>query len=355
MTATNHTAAFEHAIGPRGRLTIRLASAELRLRAGDDDRVIVRTADGKAFPDRLVIEPVDGGLSIQEKDAFGLSFGIGRRTVELDVQLPAAAELGIDIASGRIETDGLRGEQRLKTASGDVRLQRASGTIELAAVSGDMTIDLDGATNLTVRSVSGDLAVRGGRIDTLRLATTSGDIRVDSELSTGADHSIDTLSGDVELVADGGVRVDARTISGDLATDLPHRSEGRMGRRALIVGDGATRLAFRSVSGDLRILDRSTTGRSTPSMPEMPAMPAKPIPPVPPTPPRAPSLPPAPGRSVDPIAEASAPAEPAGSTPADDERMTILRALERGELDVAAAMARLAELDDDASQGPSDD
>jgi hypothetical protein len=29
--------------------------------------------------------------------------------------------------------------------------------------------------------------------------------------------------------------------------------------------------------------------------------------------------------------------------------MTILRALERGELDVAAAMARLAELDEEAS------
>jgi hypothetical protein len=315
MATTNDTApAFEHAIGPGGRLTIRFASAELRLRAGDDDRVIVRTPDGKALPDRVVIEPVDGGLTIREKEVFGLTFGRDRRTVQLDIQLPAAAALEIGTASGWVETDGLAREQRIKTASGEVRLRHASGVIELAAVSGDATIDLDGAAALSVRSVSGDLEVRGGRIDTLRLATTSGDVRIDSELSVGADHSIETLSGDVELVARGGIRVDAQTVSGDVSSDLPHRTEGRMGRRALIVGDGAIRLGFRSVSGDLRIRDRSgiDSSRSSDDRPSAPAMPAS----------------------------TAAPA------PADDERMAVLRALERGDLDVAAAMARLAELDE---------
>jgi hypothetical protein len=105
----------------------------------------------------------------------------------------------------------------------------------------------------------------------------------------------------------------------------------------MIVGDGSTHVAFRSVSGDLRIRDRSGAGASA-GHPHMPTMPT---PPTPPTPPRAPSLPPAPGRS-------SGPDEAIEPSPADDERMTILRALERGELDVATAMARLAELDDEA-------
>jgi hypothetical protein len=336
MTTTNDTrASFEHPIGSRGRLTVRLASAELRLRAGDDDRVIVRTPDGRSFPDRLIIEPVDGGLTIRDKEVFGLGFALGRRTVQLDIQVPADAELGIDSASGWVETDGLRGVQRIGTVSGEVHLRRASGTIELTAVSGDGTVDLDGTATLTVRSVSGDVEVRGGRIDALRLATTSGDIRIDSELTSGADHSIESLSGDVELVTPGGVRVEARTVSGDLTTDRPHRTEGRMGRRTLIVGDGAIRLGFRSVSGDLRIHDRPAS---------RPTMPTVPTPPTPPAPPRAPTLPPAPGRSSDPTdaTDATAPA------PDDDERMTILRSLERGEIDVAAAMARLAELDDGA-------
>ena len=339
MTTTSDTrASFEHPIGSRGRLTVRLASAELKLRAGDDDRVIVRTPDGRPFPDRLIIEPVDGGLTIRDKEVFGLGFALGRRTVQLDIQVPADADLGIDSASGWVETDGLRGVQRIGTVSGDVHLRRASGAIELTAVSGDATVDLDGTATLTVRSVSGDLEVRGGRIDALRLATTSGDIRIDSELTSGAEHSIESLSGDVELVTPGGVRVEARTVSGDMTTDRTHRTEGRMGRRTLVVGDGAIRLAFRSVSGDLRIHDRPA-GR--------PTMPTVPTPPTPPAPPRAPTLPPAPGRSSDPT-DATDATDATAPAPDDDERMTVLRSLERGEIDVAAAMARLAELDDGA-------
>lgn len=342
-TANDAGAMFEHALGRSGRVTILLASAELRIRGGADDRVIVRTPDGKPFPDRLVLEPGDGGLTIREKkEAFGLTFGLGRRTIQLDIQLPAEAAFELNTASGWVETDGLRGEQRYKTASGDVHLRVAAGAIDLAAVSGEATIDLDGAATLVIRSVSGDVAVRGGRVDALRMATTSGDIRIDSELSNRADHSIETLSGDVELVVDGGIRVDARTVSGDLRSDLPHRTEGRMGSRALIVGDGSARLAFRSVSGDLRIRERSGAGaaRTSGGGPSAPTRLKMPRPPTPPAPPRAPSLPPAPGRSPEPTATTEA-------SPADDERMTILRALERGELDVAAAMTRLAELDEE--------
>jgi hypothetical protein len=76
----------------------------------------------------------------------------------------------------------------------------------------------------------------------------------------------------------------------------------------MIVGDGATRVAFRSVSGDLRILDGSHRAAAPPS----------------------------------PMAAVSVP-----ESGADHERMTILRAIERGELDVPTAMARLGELDED--------
>jgi len=345
MTTANDAAGatYEHTLGRGGRVTILLASAELRIRGGGSDQVIVRTPDGKPFPGRLVLDPTDSGLTIREKkEGFGLVFGLGR-TVQLDIQIPAETALELNTASGWVETDGLHGEQRFKTASADVRLRAAGGAIDLAVVSGDVTIDLEATATLAVRSVSGDVSVRDGRIDKLRVGTTSGDIRIDSELSSGADHSIETLSGDVELVGDGGIRVDARTVSGDLRSDLPHRTEGRMGSRAMIVGDGSTHVAFRSVSGDLRIRDRSSSGatRASASRPAASGAPAMPTAPSPPAPPRAPSLPPAPGRS-------SGPDDRVESSPADVERMTILRALERGELDVATAMARLAELDDEA-------
>ena len=348
------TILVDHPIGPRGRLAVRLASVELRIVAGDGDRVTVRTPTGRGLPDRVVLETVDGALTIREGEMLGLLFGGGDRTVELEIEVPAEAEIAVDTASGSVQASGLRGEQRYRTASGDLHLIDVAGRIDLNAVSGDATVELSGATDLGVRTVSGDVSVNGGSLTGLRVSTTSGDVRLDSPLTGRSGNTIETLSGDVSVQATDGIRVEARTVSGDLSSDLPHRTEGRMGRRTLIVGDGSIDLSFRSVSGDLNILggqvghdtDRPSSGPGLPARPAMPAQTAGP--PTPPLPP----VPPLPGTSagestashVDPPADVPV-ASPDATTPTDGERLDILRALEAGDLDVAAAMNRLAELD----------
>jgi hypothetical protein len=143
-----------------------------------------------------------------------------------------------------------------------------------------------------------------------------------------------------------------------------------MGRRTIVVGDGSIELGFRSVSGDLRIRDGSRTKGGVDATvtypvlpPDAPDAPTAPVRPTPATP-AIPSVPPLPGPTSDPStlsrgdeieigpaagrdAEAATTASDDGTTqePADDERLAVLRALERGELDVATAMDRLAELD----------
>jgi hypothetical protein len=265
-------------------------------------------------PDRVVVETVDGGLTIREKDTLGLSLGLGRKLVQLEVDVPSAAEVAIEIASGWIDGRGLRGEQRYRLVSAETRLRDGAGRIELNTVSGDVTIELADAADVAIKSVSGDVAVRGGRLEGLRIGTTSGDVRVDSPLIARTGNTVETLSGDVAVVAIAGMRVEARTVSGDLTSDLPHRSEGRMGRRTLIVGDGSIELAYRSVSGDLRIHDGSEGHR-----------------------------------------EAVVPASADPDDPTDAERMTILQALERGELDVPTALDRLAALEPSAAASDLDD
>ena len=356
MTTTSDArpVVIDHVIGDRGRLTIRLAAAELRLVATDGDRVIVRKPEGRTLPDRVAHESADAGLTIRERDDTNLSFGRGRRVVQLEIELPAMAEVAIDTAGGWLDALGLTGRQRYRTVSGEIRLRQGAGPIELNTVSGDATIELAAAADLAIRSVSGDAVVRGGRLDALRIGTTSGDIRVDSPLVGTNGNKIETLSGDVELVAAAGMTVEARTVSGDLLTDLPHRSEGRMGRRTLIVGDGAIELVFRSVSGDLRIHDGS--GRGTRSV--WPVPPLAPIPPLAPLPSFSPDGPDAP--DIDP-ATVDLPepgdavvAVDAPTDPVETERMEILRSLERGELDVAAAMDRLTALDGASSSARED-
>jgi hypothetical protein len=320
-TTTDGTAlVIDHRIGTHGTLTIRLASAELRLAATAGDRIAVRTPEGRTLPDRVIIETTDHGLSIREKDGISVSGGRGSRTIQLEIDVPAEAAIAIDTASGWLDAQGLRGEQQYRTVSGAIGLRSGAGAIDVAVVSGDVTIELAQAAALAIRSVSGDVVARGGQLDALRIQTTSGDVRLDSPLVGRSGNTIETLSGDVDLAVVGGIRVEARTLSGDLTSDLPHRSEGRMGRRTLIVGDGAIELAFRSVSGDLRIRGAAAPDATVEATPATPAAGA-------PTPPAAP----APAAPIDPF---------------DAERMRILRALERGELDVATAMDVLAALDD---------
>jgi hypothetical protein len=345
-TLDDTTPVISHAIGRHGAVAIKLASAEIRLTGTDGDQVVVRTLDGRPLPSRVAVETTEGALTIRERERFGLTFALGDKSVQLDVQLPAEADLTVDTASGDIEARELRGDQRYRTASGDTRLDAAAGRIELNSVSGDAVITLAATADLAIRSVSGDVAVSGGELGGLRVGTTSGDIRVDSPIRARTGTQIDTLSGDVSLVADGGMRIDARTVSGDLASDLPHKSEGRMGRRTLIVGDGSVEVAFRSVSGDLQVHDARRRGRAS----------AGPLPPAPPAPQ-------SPGASPEPAGEGArgdtdqGPATAGTAAPSgdsDSERLEVLRALEAGELDVATAMDRLAALDtadEDRSDG----
>jgi hypothetical protein len=339
MTTTSSDApiTLDQTVGPKGRLSVHLASAEIRIAGTSGEHLIVRTPSSGSLPDRVMIETTDDSVAIREHDSP--LFRSGRKVVQLEIQMPAGGQAAVEIASGWLDVQGLTGEQRYRTASGEMRMVGIAGAIELSTVSGDATLELAGPSDLRIKSVSGDVAVSGGRLDALRIGTTSGDVRIDSPLVGRDRHTIETLSGDVSLVAASGIRVEARTVSGDLTSDLPHRSEGRMGRRTLIVGDGAIELAFRSVSGDLRIRDqRAVTPIATAPEPWSSGVPV---------PSSAPSVP-APGPATVPPARDDA---DLSDDAVETERMAVLRALEQGDLDVATAMERLAALDDMATTG----
>jgi hypothetical protein len=84
----------------------------------------------------------------------------------------------------------------------------------------------------------------------------------------------------------------------------------------MVSGDGTARLRFRSLSGDVRLT--GVAGRTTHAVPNEPqtAPPQPPQPPAPPAPPAAPQM-------------------------SNEDSLEILRALERGEIDVEEASRRL--------------
>jgi hypothetical protein len=310
MTASTSPDLLEHAIGATGELSLRLYAGELEIHAADGDAVRIRDLDGRDLGERFLIEAGDGQLALRPRDRFMVEFGLMfagfGRGVRLAVEAPPGARLHIDTASAEIHATGFRGEQRYRTASGAVDLDDVAGDIRVEAVSGDLAVRISGEASLTGRSVSGDVRVDGGRLRSVGLSTTSGDVELASELVGTGPFGVQTVSGDVSVASRGPLRVEAKTVTGDISSDAPHRRESVHGQRIVIVGEGPslTPLSFKSISGDLHVSAARPGGGDTP--------------------------------------------EPV--TPEPDERavlrLAILRELEAGTIDIDAASARLSELEE---------
>jgi Toastrack DUF4097 len=342
MSTTDTATPLEHRIGATGLVTVRLADWDVEVVGVDGDVARVRSADDRPLPDGLQVDPGPDSITIRQPNRFGLNIVVGERSTSprLAIEVPVGATAAIATASGDLQVSGLRGPLETRTASGDTRLLDVVGDVQAETVSGDVVIDLVGSTVLAVKTVSGDVLVEGGHVDRFTYTTTSGDLRLTSPLGDGP-HLIATVSGDAIIATRSGIRVSAQTVAGDLSSDLPHTSEGKPGRRSLTVGEGSTVVQFRSVSGDLRIVGPNGAGHLA----------AIPRPPAPPAPPAAPAFvagaEAVSNAATEDTAGAEARADEAiGLDPATDAaRLEVLRALERGEIDVDEATNRLAAVD----------
>jgi hypothetical protein len=113
---------------------------------------------------------------------------------------------------------------------------------------------------------------------------------------------VETVSGDLDVGLVGNATFEIHGLSTDVSSELDHRLEGQVDRRRLIIGTGGPRLVFNSMSGDVNVRrPRRINARPT----------------------------------VEAVA-------PAVSAAEQESQLEILRALERGEIDVAEATRRLA-------------
>ncbi len=396
-------------LAPGGTVEIQLSSADVRVRGTDTDRVVVRTRNGRPVDGEVRIDASTGLVRIREGDS-GLRLGpvhiTTRGSSDLDIDVPATATVLLRTMSGDVVADGIRGASRWTSASGDLRVAVSGGPVALESMSGDAILEASGAVALTARTVSGDLRVRAPMLDSVKASTTSGDVRIEGDLGAGSDHAISSVSGDVEIVTASPVRLDTQTIAGDVRATGPHVSEGGRGRRVLVVGNGSVHVSVRTTSGDVKLQALGLRVPSSPPIPmpaPAPAAPAAPAHPcrrthprhrAAPASPEAPSAPEAQGEPNEPgvvVAEAEAspnlmrsdsgaelpqrrndepevasvdPVEAAeGEAPADVDdrawngapsevdqreaaRLDVLRALERGDLDVESASRRLEILED---------
>lgn len=174
---------------------------------------------------------------------------------DVDVSLPSAdvtaqvvdGTFRVQTVSGDVNVQAVNGAAKVRSVSGDVRIDRAGDDVSVTLVSGDVEVG-SASREVDVTSVSGDLTV-GDAHDGVSAKSTSGDVEVRRVLrGTVRCH---TVSGDISVGVAAGrtLQVDARSMSGDLRSDidLDARGEGD-GERADVV-----RITANSMSGDVHI------------------------------------------------------------------------------------------------------
>lgn len=329
---------IRHQIGATGQLILSSASGSIDIRAGDGGEVIVlaRSESGRDDSLPLSVRKSDGLLQIDVGDRGSLAALAGwfarRSGVDFQVTVPRAARVTINTVSADVRSDMLSGEQSYKTVSGDLDVTAGGGRLRATTVSGDLQLRTTQPAELNVNTTSGDLRIRGAQLSRFDARTVSGDIAIDAELGAGPIHTAETVSGDLSLDPTGGVTVDIRR-----GLDLGG------GPRTLVAGDGSAQLRFRTLSGDVRVAGarradkehQAKHDRHDRARDRMERHAAK----------RAARFAARVARFADDsltTAMDSAPEVVGQAMPADNQ-LDVLRALERGDIDVDEAARRLQE------------
>jgi len=329
MATFVRTQEIAHEIGERGQLALRVTNPDVEMRGGDGTVARIRVsfeiraaseAEADEIFDRLRYRVSQGAGSLEVAEPkhgsdAGLGsivrlFGIGSGQVDTSVEVdaPRLSDLRYDGVSADLTATGFRGVQQYRTVSGDLVLDGVGGEMRIKGVSSDISLRAEAPlSSLEINTVSGDISGVAPRIERLHAATVSGDVELEGILADGPEHRVETVSGDLSFGVTDNLTVEVRGLSTDADIRLPHRSEGSRDRRRYVIGDGRPHLLFSSMSGDIEVRPPRRTGNVAPP----------PAPVAPPAPPRPPS--------VD-----------------EDEQLAVLRALERGEIDIEEATRRLA-------------
>ncbi|RDS83444.1 DUF4097 family beta strand repeat-containing protein [Dyella psychrodurans] len=269
-----------HAASPTAHIEINNVKGEVNITAWDRNEVHVGGELGNGVQP-LTIEGDPNNLSIkvqaQGKDGwFDWGSDKSMSDTKLDISVPRAASLKINVVSAPLSMDGIDGGDILVnsvsgrvrinaqtpslniiTVSGNVAFSGQAKQAKLQTVSGDILAPSLGHT-VDLQTVSGHIQAGGGPWQQLNLSTVSGDVQLTGALAAGGNVSIDSMSGDLQLQFPASLssNVHASTFSGELHSDFgtPKQPEHGPGTTLdTVAGAGDGKISIETFSGDLRI------------------------------------------------------------------------------------------------------
>lgn len=229
----------------------------------------------------LVVEGSDRNLVIRvEADApsgwFHWWGSASAAPAQLDVHVPRAVALTLNVVSAKANVDGLEGGRldiqsvsgpvhvradsprvAVTTVSGDVDLAGAMPSVRVETVSGGVNLPAAGI-ELRLQTVSGNLHVKGGPLRDADIGSVSGDAQIQATFAPDARLHVKTLSGDIQVILPEALsaQLDAETFSGALEGVLaaaPKQKQGSGRRVTLRYGAGLGRIRLETFSGDIRV------------------------------------------------------------------------------------------------------
>ncbi|MBQ2202176.1 MAG: DUF4097 family beta strand repeat protein [Clostridia bacterium] len=192
---------------------------------------------------------------------------------DLTVELPAFADLEIEIASGYVQAEHMLdlGKLKLETASGgadfqflsakEVKVDSASGGLnfgqvsvsgefEINTASGGLAVNDITANEIDVNSASGDISL--GKITAEKVDIDNASGFVVLWLHSANEVRIDSTSGGIRIKLDdkeGGAKIKFDAVSGNFNTALSVVNSGDL----MTIGDGRINIEIKVVSGSVTV------------------------------------------------------------------------------------------------------
>lgn len=238
-------------IGPNGFFDLSNISGDIVVRGGASDQVQVQAvkevhratsdAEAKRELDRVEIEVTHTGNRLrirtlyEERDDRNHEASV---SVDFEVIVPSGTEVSVKSVSGDIEVSNIQGELKAETVSGEVDIQSADKLVSAKSVSGGVEVAAaKGAENTEISSVSGDVEVDGLEANRVTFASVSGDIEITDAKCGRA--SLKTVSGDVQYI-------------GPLETSGRYEFQSHSGDVKIVIsGDTGFEIDAKSFSGEI--------------------------------------------------------------------------------------------------------
>ena len=264
-------------LDPRGRVEIDNLKGRIEVRAWDRPEVKITGSLG-AGVEKFLVDGDKGALHIEVKYPnrsnnseptvlivqvpLQAELEVNTVSADIDVHGVAPRELSLESVSGDIAANGAPRRASVESVSGDVMLTFNSGDVDASTVSGDLAVSGRLNGEVSVEMVSGNLRAdsKGERLRRLSASTVSGDVELKVALAPDGEISMESVSGDLVLIMprDLSAEVSGESFSGDLsAPDAKIQREefgpGSSFRARYGAGKGEVRMETFSGDATLRL------------------------------------------------------------------------------------------------------